>query len=47
MPHGHQGLDATTVPVNFCSGASWNPGLYQKSKNVLQKKFVQQGRMSA
>lgn len=38
-PHGHQGLDATTVPVNFCSGASWNPGLYQKVQECVAKEI--------
>lgn len=38
-PHGHQGLDATTVPVNFYSGASWNPGLYQKVQECVAKEI--------
>ncbi len=42
-PHGHQGLDATTIPVNFCTGASWNPGLYQKVKEGVAKEIRAKG----
>ncbi|GAA1195960.1 glycoside hydrolase family 3 N-terminal domain-containing protein [Streptomyces hebeiensis] len=28
MPHGHQALDGTVLPVNLAVGATWNPELY-------------------
>ncbi|MDX3091978.1 glycoside hydrolase family 3 N-terminal domain-containing protein [Streptomyces sp. ME02-6978a] len=28
MPHGHQALDGTVLPVNLAAGATWDPGLY-------------------
>ncbi|WP_399894760.1 glycoside hydrolase family 3 N-terminal domain-containing protein [Streptomyces sp. BBFR51] len=28
MPHGHQALDGTVLPVNLAVGATWDPGLY-------------------
>ncbi|MEV1046218.1 glycoside hydrolase family 3 N-terminal domain-containing protein [Streptomyces sp. NPDC049916] len=29
MPHGHQALDGTLLPVNLAAGATWNPELYE------------------
>ncbi|MFJ9622901.1 glycoside hydrolase family 3 N-terminal domain-containing protein [Streptomyces sp. NPDC101181] len=29
MPHGHQALDGTLLPVNLAVGATWNPELYE------------------
>ncbi|CAM5564174.1 Periplasmic beta-glucosidase precursor [Streptomyces sp. ADI98-12] len=31
MPHGHQALDGTLLPVNLAVGATWNPGLYEEA----------------
>ncbi|MFJ4717014.1 glycoside hydrolase family 3 N-terminal domain-containing protein [Streptomyces sp. NPDC088785] len=31
MPHGHQALDGTVLPVNLAVGASWDPGLYEEA----------------
>lgn len=31
MPHGHQALDGTVLPVNLAVGASWDPGLYAEA----------------
>ncbi|MEU2966150.1 glycoside hydrolase family 3 N-terminal domain-containing protein [Streptomyces ardesiacus] len=28
MPHGHQALDGTVLPVNLAAGATWDPRLY-------------------
>ncbi|MEU9642435.1 glycoside hydrolase family 3 N-terminal domain-containing protein [Streptomyces sp. NPDC048188] len=28
MPHGHQALDGTVLPVNLAAGATWDPALY-------------------
>ncbi|AEM82936.1 glycoside hydrolase family 3 N-terminal domain-containing protein [Streptomyces violaceusniger] len=29
VPHGHQALDGTVLPVNLAVGATWDPGLYE------------------
>lgn len=31
MPHGHQALDGTVLPVNLAVGATWDPELYQEA----------------
>ncbi|MEU2892044.1 glycoside hydrolase family 3 N-terminal domain-containing protein [Streptomyces albidoflavus] len=31
MPHGHQALDGTLLPVNLAVGATWNPALYEEA----------------
>ncbi len=31
MPHGHQALDGTLLPVNLAVGATWNPQLYEEA----------------
>ncbi|MFJ6432839.1 glycoside hydrolase family 3 N-terminal domain-containing protein [Streptomyces sp. NPDC091416] len=31
VPHGHQALDGTVLPVNLAVGASWDPGLYREA----------------
>ncbi|ESQ01948.1 glycoside hydrolase family 3 N-terminal domain-containing protein [Streptomyces albidoflavus] len=31
MPHGHQALDGTLLPVNLAVGATWNPELYEEA----------------
>ncbi|MER5945963.1 glycoside hydrolase family 3 N-terminal domain-containing protein [Streptomyces sp. NPDC001904] len=31
VPHGHQALDGTVLPVNLAVGASWDPGLYEEA----------------
>ncbi|WP_413805957.1 glycoside hydrolase family 3 N-terminal domain-containing protein [Streptomyces sp. OE57] len=29
VPHGHQALDGTVLPVNLAVGATWDPGLHE------------------
>ncbi|MFE3517142.1 glycoside hydrolase family 3 N-terminal domain-containing protein [Streptomyces sp. NPDC059166] len=31
MPHGHQALDGTVLPVNLAVGATWDPELYEEA----------------
>ncbi|MFE9808804.1 glycoside hydrolase family 3 N-terminal domain-containing protein [Streptomyces sp. NPDC005548] len=31
MPHGHQALDGTVLPVNLAVGATWDPPLYAQA----------------
>ncbi|MDQ0814780.1 beta-glucosidase [Streptomyces sp. B3I7] len=31
MPHGHQALDGTVLPVNLAVGATWDPDLYAEA----------------
>ncbi|MFE3826964.1 glycoside hydrolase family 3 N-terminal domain-containing protein [Streptomyces sp. NPDC059092] len=31
MPHGHQALDGTVLPVNLAVGATWDPRLYEEA----------------
>lgn len=31
MPHGHQALDGSVLPVNLAVGATWDPGLYAEA----------------
>ncbi|MFB7653261.1 MULTISPECIES: glycoside hydrolase family 3 N-terminal domain-containing protein [unclassified Streptomyces] len=31
MPHGHQALDGTVLPVNLAAGATWDPELYAEA----------------
>ncbi|MFJ9589631.1 glycoside hydrolase family 3 N-terminal domain-containing protein [Streptomyces acidicola] len=31
MPHGHQALDSTVLPVNLSVGATWDPALYAEA----------------
>lgn len=31
MPHGHQALDGTVLPVNLAVGATWDPALYAEA----------------
>ncbi|MEU8789140.1 glycoside hydrolase family 3 N-terminal domain-containing protein [Streptomyces sp. NPDC048643] len=31
MPHGHQALDGTVLPVNLAAGATWDPPLYAEA----------------
>ncbi|AYY09689.1 beta-glucosidase [Enterococcus sp. FDAARGOS_553] len=42
-PHGHQGLAATTLPVNFSTGASWNPDLYQSVQTFVAQELRAKG----
>ena len=42
-PHGHQGLAATTLPVNFSTGASWNPDLYQSVQAFVAQELRAKG----
>lgn len=31
VPHGHQALDGTVLPVNLAVGATWDPDLYRET----------------
>lgn len=42
-PHGHQGLETTTFPVNFTVGCSWNPALYEKAQEVVSEELTNTG----
>lgn len=42
-PHGHQGLDSLTTPVNYSVGASWNPVLYQKIQELVAQDIRRKG----
>ncbi|MER2117429.1 MAG: glycoside hydrolase family 3 N-terminal domain-containing protein, partial [Enterococcus casseliflavus] len=42
-PHGHQGLEATTFPVNFSVGSSWNPDLYQAAQTITAQEIRAKG----
>lgn len=42
-PHGHQGLDTTTFPVNFTVGCSWNPDLYEKTQEIVSAELTKTG----
>ncbi|TCG10260.1 glycoside hydrolase family 3 N-terminal domain-containing protein, partial [Mycoplasma marinum] len=38
-PHGHQGLDSTTLPVNLAIGATFNKKLYEKNQSNVAKEI--------
>lgn len=42
-PHGHQGIDSTTTPVNFLSGCSWNPEIYQRIQEIVGQEINEKG----
>lgn len=42
-PHGHQAITATTMPVNYTVGNSWNPSLYQKVQQIVAKEMLNVG----
>lgn len=42
-PHGHQALEATTLPTNFSVGCSWNPELYQQLQEVVAAELQEKG----
>ncbi|MEU4653968.1 glycoside hydrolase family 3 N-terminal domain-containing protein [Streptomyces sp. NPDC023723] len=35
VPHGHQALDGTVLPVNLAVGATWDPGLYETAAEAV------------
>ncbi|MEU7246491.1 glycoside hydrolase family 3 N-terminal domain-containing protein [Streptomyces sparsogenes] len=35
VPHGHQALDGTVLPVNLAVGATWDPELYEAASAVV------------
>lgn len=35
MPHGHQALDGTVLPVNLAVGATWDPDLYAEDRKSV------------
>lgn len=42
-PHGHQAIDSLTTPVNYTSGASWNPELYAEAQRVVANELREKG----
>lgn len=42
-PHGHQGIDSTTTPVNFLSGCSWDPTIYQQIQELVGQEIKEKG----
>jgi len=42
-PHGHQAIDATTLPTNITSGASWNPKVYQQAQSMVASELREKG----
>ncbi|MEU9189074.1 glycoside hydrolase family 3 N-terminal domain-containing protein [Streptomyces sp. NPDC048484] len=35
VPHGHQALDGTVLPVNLAVGATWDPDLYEAAAEAV------------
>ncbi|MEU5700003.1 glycoside hydrolase family 3 N-terminal domain-containing protein [Streptomyces aurantiacus] len=35
VPHGHQALDGTVLPVNLAVGATWDPDLYESAAEAV------------
>lgn len=42
-PHGHQGLDSLTTPVNYTVGSSWNPELYADLQAIVASELREKG----
>lgn len=43
MPHGHQALDGTLLPVNLAVGATWNPELYEEAAALAAAQLRSRG----
>ncbi|MFJ8604410.1 glycoside hydrolase family 3 N-terminal domain-containing protein [Streptomyces shenzhenensis] len=43
MPHGHQALDGTVLPVNLAVGASWDPELYAEATEAAAAELRARG----
>lgn len=38
-PHGHQALDATSMPANITTGQTWNPQLLERSQRLVAQEL--------
>ncbi|MGY0022823.1 glycoside hydrolase family 3 N-terminal domain-containing protein [Streptomyces sp. YJ-C3] len=43
VPHGHQALDGTVLPVNLAVGASWDPDLYEAAASAVATELRARG----
>ncbi|MFJ8793031.1 glycoside hydrolase family 3 N-terminal domain-containing protein [Streptomyces sp. NPDC102462] len=43
MPHGHQALDGTVLPVNLAVGATWDPQLYAEAAEAAAAELRARG----
>jgi beta-glucosidase len=43
VPHGHQALDGTVLPVNLAVGATWDPGLYEAAAEAAGAELRSRG----
>ncbi|WP_037841718.1 glycoside hydrolase family 3 N-terminal domain-containing protein [Streptomyces sp. NRRL F-5126] len=43
VPHGHQALDGTVLPVNLAVGASWDPALYEEAAHACAAQLRARG----
>ncbi|MEW2409126.1 glycoside hydrolase family 3 N-terminal domain-containing protein [Streptomyces griseoviridis] len=43
MPHGHQALDGTVLPVNLSVGAAWDPRLYAEAAAAVSAELRSRG----
>lgn len=42
-PHGHQALEATSMPANITSGQTWNPQLLEQSQKIVAQELRLKG----
>lgn len=43
VPHGHQALDGTVLPVNLAVGATWDPALYEAAAAAVAAQLRARG----
>lgn len=43
MPHGHQALNGTVLPVNLSVGATWDPELYAEAASAVSAELRSRG----
>ncbi|NEB75451.1 glycoside hydrolase family 3 protein, partial [Streptomyces sp. SID14478] len=43
VPHGHQALDGTVLPVHLAVGASWDPDLYEEAAGAAARELRSRG----
>lgn len=42
-PHGHLGLDSTTIPTNLTTSCSWDPDLYEQVERLVSSELEELG----
>lgn len=42
-PHGHQALEATSMPANITAGQTWNPELLEQTQGLVAQELRQKG----